>query len=191
MIVRNNNFRTGRAVTESGRALKASASNIGYFSFVGNHYESDVGAIATPIFQTFNYKRQDYHSNSWQPTVTWANSIPTTGTWMQGDSIYDANVAAAGVQGWVCTADGTFSSATDATGDPDGSTAVIPGMTDTSDFEVNDFVTVSAGFPAGDLRIIAKTATSVTLSVNSDSAETNVTVATVDPVFNAMAAIAA
>ena len=71
--------------------------------------------------------------------------------------------------------------ATDATGDPDGSTAVIPGMTDTSDFDVGDAVTVSAGFPSttDDYKILAKTSTSLTLDTNSTSAQTNVTVTVV------------
>ncbi len=68
--------------------------------------------------------------------------------------------------------------ATDNTGDPDGSTAVIVGMTDTADFFVGDSVTVSAGFPSttDGYKILSKTSTSVTLDTLSTSAETNVTV---------------
>lgn len=68
--------------------------------------------------------------------------------------------------------------ATDAAGDPDGSTAVIIGMTDTADFFVGDRVTVSAGFPSttDGYKILAKTSTTVTLDTLSTSAETNVTV---------------
>jgi len=73
------------------------------------------------------------------------------------------------------------STATDATGDPDGSTAVIPGLTDTTDFTVGEYVTVSAGFPSATrpLRITALTATTMTVDTVSDSSETNVTIATV------------
>ena len=68
--------------------------------------------------------------------------------------------------------------ATDATGDPDGSTGTIPGMADTSDFFVGDSVTVSDGFPSttDGYKILAKTSTSVTLDTLSTSAETDVTV---------------
>jgi len=73
------------------------------------------------------------------------------------------------------------SSATDATGDPDGSTAVIPGLTDTTDFTVGEYVTVSAGFPSATtpLRITALTTTTMTVDTASDSSQTNVTIATV------------
>jgi hypothetical protein len=68
--------------------------------------------------------------------------------------------------------------ATDATGDPDGSTAVIPGLTDTSDFLVGDRVTVSAGFPSttDGYRVEALAATTMTLDTLSTSAETDVTI---------------
>jgi len=68
--------------------------------------------------------------------------------------------------------------ATDVTGDPDGSTAVIPGLTDTADFNVGDSVTVSAGFPSttDGYKILAKTSTTLTLDTLSTSSETNVTV---------------
>ena len=59
-------------------------------------------------------------------------------------------------------------------------------MTDTSDFDVGHYVTVSADF-VGVKRIIAKTATSVTLEDNATGTTPNVTVATPDPVFKAMA----
>lgn len=66
---------------------------------------------------------------------------------------------------------------TDATGDTDGSTAVITGMTDTSDFEVGMLVDVSAGFAdLTDLLVFNKTATSLTLEINSNSVQANITV---------------
>ena len=68
--------------------------------------------------------------------------------------------------------------ASDATGDTNGESGVITGMTDTSDFTVGDPVTVSAGFPTtGPYTILSKTATSVTVDEDSDSEETDVTVA--------------
>lgn len=66
----------------------------------------------------------------------------------------------------------------DITGDTDGSTGVITGMTDTSDFSVGDYAASSDGFPASNVayRITAVTATTITIDINSDSAENNVTV---------------
>ena len=68
--------------------------------------------------------------------------------------------------------------ATDNTGDPDGSTGVIVGMTDTADYFIGQSVTVSAGFPSttDGYKILAKTSTTMTLDTLSTSAETNVTV---------------
>ena len=94
--------------------------------------------------------------------------------------------------GWVCTHSGAFGAATDNTGDTDGSTAVITGVTDTSDFNLGDFVDVTAGFPTtGPYEVKAKTATSLTISASSDSAESNITVDTSDPTFKTFGAITA
>lgn len=122
-----------------------------------------------------------------------ANQAPTAGTWRAGQRLYDSTPSASGTMGWVCTASGTFSSATDGTGDTDGSTAVITGMTDTSDFRLGQFVTVSAGFPSASdpYKIIALTSTTMTLDTASTSSQTNVTVATPDPVFNTFGSISA
>ena len=135
--------------------------------------------------------------------TAWGAALPTaTGefrTWRNGDVVWKTDAAAGGSPGWVCTTSGTYSTATDNTGDTDGSTAVITGLADTSDFngseldgtDSGDFVTVSAGFPAGPFEILSKTSTTLTLDTNSNSSEVNVTVATVDPVFKTMANLSA
>lgn len=66
----------------------------------------------------------------------------------------------------------------DSTGDTDGSTGVITGMTDTGNFKVGMYATVSNGFPNNDVgyKILAVTGSSITLELNSDSAENNITV---------------
>ncbi len=74
--------------------------------------------------------------------------------------------------------------AVDVAGDTDGSTAVITGMNDTSDFTVGGFVTVGAGFPGvySHYQILSKTvsitpnSSTMTLSAVSTSAQSNVTV---------------
>jgi hypothetical protein len=42
-----------------------------------------------------------------QNKVTWSYSIPTTGTWTQGDICWKSNTAAGGIPGWICTTGGT------------------------------------------------------------------------------------
>lgn len=118
------------------------------------------------------------------------SAAPTSGTWKAGDEIRKLTFTATTSPGWGCITSGTFSSATDNTGDTDGSMAVITGMADTSDFFVGEYVTVSAGFAStGPFQITAKTSSTITVNANSNSAQSNVTVSTPDPTFGAMAAL--
>ena len=154
---------------------------IGVYGADNRSEESDIYA-GCPVFEVISEGRR----------VTSLSAVPTTGTWVQGDSVYITPVAS-GTREVVCVDPGTFSSATDSTGDTDGSTAVITGMTDTSDFLVGEFVTPSAGFPSTSTpyKILALTATTMTLDTNSDSVQSNITVVTIDPVFKISATIAA
>jgi len=72
----------------------------------------------------------------------------------------------------------TWTVATDSTGDTTLASATITGMTDTSDFDVGDIVTVSAGFPTTTLQIESKTATTIVLNNVATSTQANVTVTT-------------
>jgi hypothetical protein len=129
--------------------------------------------------------------NTGDPRVLLGDAAPTTGTWTRSDSVWNRLPTAAGTPGWVCVESGTFSAATDSTGDTDGTTGVITGMTDTSDFYVGQWITVSAGFAqVGPYRLVSKTSTSITITQNSNSAQSNITVSTTDPVFKAMANLA-
>lgn len=124
-------------------------------------------------------------------TEAFAAAAPTQGSWTREDTIWYPPTAGA-APGSRCTESGTFGAATDNTGDTDGSTAVITGMADTSDFAVGSYVDVSAGFPTtGPYKILSKTTTTITIEVNSDAAQVNITVDTSDPVFKAMANLAA
>lgn len=117
---------------------------------------------------------------------------PTAGTWHKGDQIWLADPAASTSPADFCVTAGTFSAATDNTGDTDGSTAVITGMADTSDFFVGEYVTCSAGFAStGPFMILAKTASTMTVGATSNSVQANITVATPDPVFKSVAALSA
>lgn len=115
---------------------------------------------------------------------------PTAGTWRQGDLIFCSDQATITSMGDACVTSGTFSAATDNTGDTDGSTGTITGMADTSDFFVGEYVSCSGGFAiTGPFRILSKTASSLTIDVQSNAAVNNITVSTPDPVFKAMATL--
>ena len=139
-----------------------------------------------------NSGKSGTHKHGWIKTAagwdTSGTASPTTNTWKRGDRIWNTAINPLGSPGWNIVRSGTFGAATDNTGDTDGSTAVITGMTDTSDFELGDYVSVSNGWPSATApyRVIASTSTTLTLASNSDSAEVNVTVASIDPVINTM-----
>lgn len=118
-------------------------------------------------------------------------AAPTDGTWQEGRKVWNLSPASGGSPGWVCTISGTFSAATDAAGDTDGASGVITGVGDTSDFFVGQYVTVSAGFAStGPFLITALTASTITVDALSNAAQNNVTIATPDPEFKAMANLA-
>jgi hypothetical protein len=121
-----------------------------------------------------------------------SSTPPTTGTWRQGEIIEGSDFAASTTMGDACVTSGTFSAFSDNTGDTDGSTGVITGMTSTSGLLAGQFVTLSAGFPTtGPYLVLAKTSTTITVDVNSNSAQSNITVSTPDPVFKALPALGA
>lgn len=124
-----------------------------------------------------------------------ATSVPTSGTFDAGSIIFKnyTTVSAGDYIGWVCTSRGTLSTATDSTGETDGATGVISGMSDTSDFSVGEYVTVSAGFPSSSesYQILNVAPTSITIVPNSTSVQSGVTVSTTAPVFKTFGGISA
>jgi hypothetical protein len=159
-------------------------ANGDYTYLKNNHYygcymEQYVDAGAVGVSDVFNKSEQSL------PLA------PTAGTATQGDIVWRADATSGQLAGWMCTHSGTFGAATDNTGDTDGASNVITGMTDTSDFAVGDYVDVSAGFAStGPYRIIAITATTITINALSNAAVNNITVDTSDPVWTAMANLA-
>jgi parallel beta-helix repeat protein len=144
------------------------------------HFSGAVPTVPT-ILTPFAWKSTDW---------LFYDAAPTDGTWTVGEVVWNKTPTATVATNWTCQTSGTFSTATDATGDTDGSTAVITGMADTSDFSVGDYVTVSAGFATtGPYLVLSKTTTSMTLSAASNAAQSNITVATPDPVFLAAAGV--
>lgn len=116
------------------------------------------------------------------------SAAPPVGTWIIGDKAFNTNISTGNTMGWVCSNYGTFSTATDSTGDTDGSTGQITGMSNTSDFFAGQWVTISGGFPAIRYKILRIVDSSTILvNGNSTSSVSNVTVATVNPTFVTMA----
>lgn len=124
-------------------------------------------------------------------TLISESAAPIAGTAKIGDIIWNSIPISGQPAGWMCTHSGTFSAATDNTGDTDGVTGVITGMTDTSDFTIGDYVDVSAGFPTtGPYGILSKTTTTITIDTPSNAIANNITVDTSDPIWTAMANLA-
>ena len=202
ITIENNTFIAGTSNDTNNGVYAINYSNTGtkYIRINDNSYDGEFGSDWAGTWHLISYFQTTRISHKrpntklgYNTKIVYFSAAPSIGTWAQGDIIYDITPDASGQIGWVCVTSGTFSSATDATGDTDGSTAVITGMTDTSDFNTGDFVTVSAGFPSAAIpyEIISKTATSVTLDTVSTSVQSNVTVATVDPTFKTFGAISA
>jgi len=119
--------------------------------------------------------------------ITWGTAVPTTGTWTQGDVRWKSDVAAGGSPGWMCVTNGTFSAAS-TTGDiTTGTTALT--VASASGFAVGDYITIAG--VTGIKRITAISGTAVTIDSNADATVTGAAVATPDPVFKAMANVAA
>lgn len=163
----------------------ASALDGGNPTIVGGVHVSTSDDLADPS-RTWQYAPNGINK------MCWGSADPTAGTWNQGDIRWKTTVAAGGTPGSICTTPGTYSTATDNTGDTDGSTSLITGLTDTSDFLVGQWVTISAGFAStGPFRITALATTTMNVNANSNSAQSNVTISTPDPIWKAMANVAA
>ena len=156
----------------------------------GNYFSGVKGTVSDA--STSKKLAQGYSGGSGN-TVAWMAAVPTTGTWKQGDVIWNTGAAAAASPGWLCVTSGTFSAFTDNTGDTTNGSAVITGMTSTTGLSAGDYVTLSAGFAStGPHRVESiDSATSITVSVNSNATTSNITVSTPDPVFKTQAVLAA
>jgi hypothetical protein len=176
----NETFRGYNVVNSTNQKVKW--KNWNSQGYVGPVWNSDLTFNAIKVGSTNNHSR-----------MTAFTAPAATGTWKQGSIVWNTGAVAAGQVGWVCISSGTYSAATDSTGITDGSTPVITGLTDTSDFAVGDIVYVSAGFFSSTFgyEIMELTATTMTLNGNSNSAQVGVTVDTPDPVWKTFGTIAA
>jgi len=116
-------------------------------------------------------------------TITTGSAVPTTGTFKAGSIILN-NTPGSPIIGWRCTDSGTFSSAS-ITGNTTSGSNVIDGIADTSEINIDDYVYFSSGFDFSqpDMRVLAKTANTLTVTSNATSTQTGVTISTPDPVF--------
>jgi hypothetical protein len=85
-IITNNNCQSSIAINIDAAGTKSVLSN-------------NIGII--------NFAEFSEYMPLGQNKVTWSYTIPTTGTWTQGDICWKSNVGSAGIPGWVCTASGT------------------------------------------------------------------------------------
>jgi hypothetical protein len=115
------------------------------------------------------------------------------GTYETGDIIYHAQTVAGGSEGWKCTTGGTipFSSAFSQAGTATSGSPTITGLADTSLALVGDYVSPSARWATtGPYKVIAKTASSLTLDTNANSSGA-ATMTHFAPVFKTLAVVAA
>ncbi len=113
--------------------------------------------------------------------LSWASAIPTTGAWLAGSVIFDTVMSTGEPVGWICTASGTFGTATEACTATNLSAVVT--CASTAGFYVNDWVDVSAQFPGSEYKIISIVPnTSITLDTAANGSGA-VTVSTSDPTF--------
>ncbi len=192
IVVSKNTFNT-----TAGMFIKANNDIIITNNFI-NNADADRGVLAIAIgsifidnnsffgcIGTLNLSASNIVDRQGISATMFLPAVPSAaGTYRLGDVINNSNPSAGQPAGWTCSFSGTFGSATDSTGDTDGSTATITGMTDTSDFFVGDFLQVSSGFPStGPYELLRKTSTSVTIDTNSNSVASNITVAQTSPLF--------
>ncbi len=153
------------------------------YLYGGNNWNIRLGDnVGIGTYEDAYYTIEQLYTKN-PPGLT-SNVIPTTGTWANGTWILNSSPIG-NVSGWVCSRSGTFSSATDSTGDTNGSTGRIGGVGDTTDFFQGQYVHVSAGFPSSwyPYQIVYVDQNSITINENSNAVVSNITIYTPDPEF--------
>ena len=123
----------------------------------------------------------------WAASPTSASTIASP--WELGMRVYQSDALLSGTdgnQGWVVATPGSIGGGYTLTGDTDGATAVITGITlaESQLIPVGNYVSVTAGFPTtGPYKIIAATTSSITLDTNSNAIAAGITIETMAPVF--------
>ncbi len=96
--------------TSSGDTFNSGLGLVTNTSWVQNGGSNfrDVGT--TPRFTTFRQNNIDAIKSlpiATAPREFWGSQVPTTGTWLQGDIVWNSAPAAGGTIGWVCVTAGT------------------------------------------------------------------------------------
>jgi len=99
-----NNFTTNDIRTNSGQDIVT--NNICQSSIATNIRVAGTSIVKDNIGSIYFEEFTQYETLG-QNKVTWSYSIPTSGTWVQGDICYKSNAVASGYIGWVCTTGGT------------------------------------------------------------------------------------
>lgn len=192
ITIRNNKYLSPTAVAitaESGYLPNAPV----YMD--GDYFDPSTGAQPVTIpkyILPFTYGTGNMPYRITRQSNIWGAAAPTNAsyyagtTWEIGDEVHNSVPAAGQPSGWICTKTGTFGAFTEAGTTTSGS-PIVTGMADTTDIFVGDFVDASAGFAVLTiLRVIGKTANSLTLDRNANASGA-ATLSTTDPVFTAMA----
>ena len=111
------------------------------------------------------------------------------GTYYIGDQKWNLAPTTGQPLGWMCTASGTFSGATEA-GTATSGSPIITAMVDTSDFFAGDIVQANANFASlTSLTVLSVTATTITVDRNANASGAT-TISNQDPVWKAMSNLA-
>ena len=119
------------------------------------------------------------------PAITYAPSIPTTGTWVQGSIAFNSAAASGAKIGWMCTVTGTFGSSS-TTGSITSGTKLLT-VASATGFSTNQWITIAG--VAGTFNIVSISGLVFTLSNNATSTVTGAAVAYVTPTFLNMATL--
>jgi len=119
--------------------------------------------------------------------ATKAADFTRVSIWEVGMRAYYTAPVAGGYQGWVCVAPGGIGGSGGVTGNTDGSTGVITNMSSVTWIYPGTWVTVTNGFPTtGPFKVLAVTATTITVDATSDTAEVVETIDNSLPTFAEM-----
>lgn len=142
--------------------------------------------VALPTLHGNNFDATTTYKN---PTISFANALPTTGTYLNGDTIYNNSPAANGFVGWICTIAGTLGTLSNVTANTTASSSTITVNSPTS-LKVGDYLNIT-GDGSANRRIVAISGTTITLSSNVSATLTAATVNYGQPIFKTFGAISA
>ncbi|RKN66027.1 right-handed parallel beta-helix repeat-containing protein [Paenibacillus ginsengarvi] len=100
MIVSNNHIDSKRACIQ----LEATAAGSDIRIFQDNVFANDGVPVGNPAYLL---KPMTPEAITKGVSVSWANSVPTSGSWIQGSVVYKTAASSAECMGWICVASGS------------------------------------------------------------------------------------